>query len=249
RLHIASRVPAIIRKILPKDALILEEEAWNLFPNFKTVYKNLWLKDKFTLILESTHIDGISKEQNPLKMSEAELKIRKVDVVDIAEPKKKSKEYKCNEDVTVFHSEKTGRGPLKLKWVETAEADGLPVTTAHKAAKMEFKVFGLQTIVEKFGVNVCRGVCQNAIRQQFCWIDEYFGWSMDDIQKYELNEAEETKKIIAEGPLAIDPNDFDENMNAETPPSVPQDTKQINEVKSEVKEETKEAKTEDTKEE
>ncbi|KAA6313160.1 MAG: putative phosphatidylinositol transfer protein, partial [Streblomastix strix] len=93
RLHVSQRAPAIIRAILPKDALILEEEAWNAFPYLKTIYKNLWLKDKFTLTIESQHIDGISKEDNPLKLTEAELKIRQIDIVDIAEPKKKSKTY------------------------------------------------------------------------------------------------------------------------------------------------------------
>ncbi|KAA6355855.1 MAG: putative phosphatidylinositol transfer protein, partial [Streblomastix strix] len=148
RLHVSQRAPAIIRAILPKDALILEEEAWNAFPYLKTIYKNLWLKDKFTLTIESQHIDGISKEDNPLKLTEAELKIRQIDIVDIAEPKKKSKTYNCNEDPTVFHSEKTNRGPLKLGWVQSAQSDNVPVTTAHKVAKMEFKVFGFQTVVE-----------------------------------------------------------------------------------------------------
>ncbi|KAA6327138.1 MAG: hypothetical protein EZS28_053851, partial [Streblomastix strix] len=60
-------------------------------------------------------------------------------IVDIAEPKKKSKTYNCNEDPTVFHSEKTNRGPLKLGWVQSAQSDNVPVTTAHKVAKMEFK--------------------------------------------------------------------------------------------------------------
>ncbi|KAA6356221.1 MAG: hypothetical protein EZS28_048252, partial [Streblomastix strix] len=127
------------------------------------------------------------------------------------------------------HSEKTNRGPLKLGWVQSAQSDNVPVTTAHKVAKMEFKVFGFQRVVEKYGVNVCRGVMQNAIRQQFCWIDEYYGWSLEDVQKFESKEAEEAKKLIVSGPLAIDPTIEDESTNSETPPSVPQDSKQLNE--------------------
>ncbi|KAA6354251.1 MAG: putative phosphatidylinositol transfer protein, partial [Streblomastix strix] len=182
---------------------------------------------------------GADRKQNALKLSADELKIRKVDVVDIAEPKKKSKEYKCNEDATKFHSEKTGRGPLKLGWVETADEDGLPVTTAHKVAKMEFKVWGLQTVVENFGVNVCRGIFQNAILQQFCWIDEYFGMTLEDIRKYEFAEAEEAKKLIGEGSLPIDPNEDEQSPNTEAHPKAQQDKKQQNEKKIEVTQEIK----------
>lgn len=63
-MYVASRVPKFLRAILPKNALILEEESWNAFPYTKTIYTNLWLKERFNLVIESFHAEGAGTLDN-----------------------------------------------------------------------------------------------------------------------------------------------------------------------------------------
>ena len=63
-MHVASRVPGFLRAVLPADSLILEEESWNAFPYTKTVYKNVWLKNRFELTIETLHADGAGPIEN-----------------------------------------------------------------------------------------------------------------------------------------------------------------------------------------
>ena len=67
-MFIASKVPAFLRKILPADALILEEESWNAFPYTKTIYTNVWMKKDFYLTIESMHAPGLGTQQNVCKI-------------------------------------------------------------------------------------------------------------------------------------------------------------------------------------
>ena len=116
--------------------------------------------------------------------------------------KQKSKEYKCNEDPTVYKSVKTGRGPLVPEWWKTAEQDGVPVMTAYKVVKTTFKWWGLQTMVEKYACGLCRDIFRNAHAQQFCWTDEYYGMTMEDVIKFEKEQNDLAIKGIAETPVA-----------------------------------------------
>ncbi|KAH7816210.1 putative Phosphatidylinositol transfer protein beta [Monocercomonoides exilis] len=216
RMHIASRVPKFLRVILPKNALILEEESWNAFPYTKTMYTNPWLKKDFSLTIESMHIEGAGPVDNALKLTDKELKMRKIEVIDLGDKvKTKSKEYKCSEDCTVFKSAKTGRGPLAPKWWEKAEEKGWPVMTAYKVMKLHFKWFGLQTIVENYAASLCKNVFGNAHRQQFCWIDEYYGMTMDDVRAFEKQQQQAAIKGLSEAPVA--PQDDDEEEKTATP--------------------------------
>lgn len=76
---------------------------------------------------------------------DVDLKKRNVIIIDIANDK--VPDYKPEEDPKLFHSEKTGRGPLTdPNWQKTCE----PVMTCYKLVYIEFKWFGLQTRVESF---------------------------------------------------------------------------------------------------
>lgn len=68
-------------------------------------------------------------------------------MIDVANDKIDSKDYKPEEDPKLFHSEKTGRGPLTdPEWTTKCE----PVMTCYKLVYIEFKWFGLQSRVESF---------------------------------------------------------------------------------------------------
>ncbi|KAK2949736.1 putative Phosphatidylinositol transfer protein 1 [Blattamonas nauphoetae] len=243
-LHIASKTPSYIRRLLPRDALIVIEECWDCFPYTKSVYKNLWLKDRLGLITETIHAPGVSNLENPTHLSPEDLKKRKVDIIDIALPMKKSKEYKCDVDPSVFHSEKTNRGPLKPGWWKQ-QANGqkqngsgpspsgtpisptsdtqspnpsdetqepLPVTTAHKVAKFWFRVPGLSTIAENFAAGVLKSIYEGAIRQQFCWIDEWYGMTEAEISAYEHGEIAKQKDCLLEDQVSFSDNDDEDGL-------------------------------------
>ena len=58
-MHIGSRVPGFLRKILPADMLTIEEESWSAFPYYtKTTEKNLWLKDRWIFTMETVYKEG-----------------------------------------------------------------------------------------------------------------------------------------------------------------------------------------------
>ncbi|OAD57624.1 Phosphatidylinositol transfer protein alpha isoform [Eufriesea mexicana] len=63
--HLASKVPAFIRMILPKNSLEIHEEAWNAYPYCKTVITNPgYMKENFVIIIESFHIDDVGDQHN-----------------------------------------------------------------------------------------------------------------------------------------------------------------------------------------
>ncbi|KAH7816311.1 putative phosphatidylinositol transfer protein [Monocercomonoides exilis] len=198
RMYISSRIPKFLSMILPSDALTLEEESWNAFPYTKTVYKNLWMKDSFSLTIESMHIEGADIPENPVNLSDEELKSCSVETLDIGEPveRKITREYNCNEDPTIYKSMKTERGPLFPGWWRTAKKKGWPLTVACKVMKIDFQWFGLQTIAESYAVSLCRSIFADAHRQQFCWLDEYFGLTMYDVRIFEKRELEAAKRAL-----------------------------------------------------
>jgi Phosphatidylinositol transfer protein len=77
--------------------------------------------------------------------SEAELKERQVETLDICEAyhDKSAKDYRADYDSSLFRSEKTARGPLRKGWQSTAA----PVMTCYKVCRLDFKYWGMQTKV------------------------------------------------------------------------------------------------------
>lgn len=57
-------------------------------------------------------------------------------------------EYKPEEDPKLYHSVKTGRGPLGDDWLEAAA--GGPLMCAYKLCKVEFRYWGMQSKIEQF---------------------------------------------------------------------------------------------------
>ena len=118
--RVASKVPWFIRKVVPKDMLILNENAWNMYPHLtKTVLVNEFLKTKTRLEFDTIVHECPTGEplENAHNLSAEMLKKREVINIDITEPVT-AQYYKEEEDPCKFKSVKTGRGQLvKDKWV------------------------------------------------------------------------------------------------------------------------------------
>ncbi|XP_059490572.1 phosphatidylinositol transfer protein alpha isoform isoform X2 [Neocloeon triangulifer] len=188
--HLASKVPKFIRMLAPKGSLEVHEEAWNAYPYCRTVITNPgYMKENFKIVIETMHCDDVGDQHNVHQLPEDRLKQREVVHIDIAHDPVQASDYKGDEDPQKFKSEKTGRGPLVSK---TWKNEVNPVMTCYKLVTAEFKWFGVQGRVENFIQKSERRLFTNFHRQVFCWMDRWFGLTMDDIRAIE----DETKKEL-----------------------------------------------------
>nr|XP_053645274.1 phosphatidylinositol transfer protein beta isoform-like isoform X1 [Cherax quadricarinatus] len=187
--HLKSKVPSFIRLLAPEGSLEIHEEAWNAYPYCRTIISNPgYMKDSFYITIETLHSADDGESENAHRLTGEKLKIREVVTVDVANDPVKPSDYKPNEDPTRFKSEKTGRGPLQgPRWWKKCD----PVMTCYKLVTCEFKWFGLQSRIEKFIQDVERRLFTNFHRQVFCWMDEWYGMTMDDIRQLEDATKEE----------------------------------------------------------
>jgi len=186
--HLGQSLPGWLKAIIPSSALKLEERAWNAYPYCKTVISSPFLGEKFTFIIESRHADDDGSQPNPHGLDEKQIKAREVDVIDMGIDKVEKKDYKKEEDPTLVRSEKANRGPLFEGWAKSFK----PIMCAYKLVTVEFKVFGVQGKVERFMMDMERNIFLKFHRQVYCWLDEWFGWTMEDVRRYE----DQTKKDL-----------------------------------------------------
>jgi len=192
--HVGSRLPGWVKAFIPGSALKLEEKAWNAYPYCKTVLKNGWMGDSFTFTIESRHFNDNGLQENVHNLTPEQLKKREVDFIDISADKVDKKEYKKEEDPALVKSEKTGRGPLVEGWKEKQ-----PLMCCYKLVTVEFKMFGLQGKVESFLQNFERNLFLKFHRQVYCWLDEWFGLSMEDVRNYENKTKQDLDYALNEG--------------------------------------------------
>ncbi len=194
--HLENKVPGYIRLVAPKGSLQIHEKAWNAYPFCRTMYSNEYMGDSFHIVIDTWHKPGNKDIENVHGLNADDLKKREVVDIDIAKPVE-SRDYKEDEDPTKFHSEKTGRGPLAPNW-QDIKTDDVPIMTCYKLYRIKFKWFMLQTKVESL---ICRSVLRlltNFHRQLFCWLDKWFGMTIEDIRQLEEKtkaELEEQRKV------------------------------------------------------
>lgn len=134
----------------------------------------------------------ISSHKQVHELPPDKLKIRDIVHIDISNDPVASADYKEDEDPSKFKSQKTGRGPLVGKdWKHNVQ----PVMTCYKLVTCEFKWFGLQTRLEGFIQKAERRLFTNFHRQVFCWIDRWYGLTMEDIRALEDNTKEELDRV------------------------------------------------------
>ena len=186
--HLSNKVPTFIRHLAPKGCLKLHEEAWNAYPYCKTILTYPYFKSRFTMIIETMHCQDRGDQSNVHELPSDKLLKREVDYIDIANDPVDSKDYKREEDPTIFKSEKTGRGPLSASWAQTYLG---PIMCAYKLVTTEFSFFGIDSFVETIMQDTERRVFLNFNRQVFCWIDNWYGMTMQDIRQLEEKLKEE----------------------------------------------------------
>jgi len=204
--HLASRVPSAIRLVAPTGSLEIVEEAWNAYPYCRTVVTNpKYMKDGFYIKIETLHAQDAGTQPNAHFLNQKQLVDRKVVTIDIANDLVSSGDYKPDEDPTKFRSQKAGRGPLTKDWTKNSH----PLMCAYKLVTCDFKWFGLQTRVEEFIMKTERRIFTNFHRQVFCWMDRWFGLTMEDIRAIEAKTKRELDEQRKQGELKGTKSDYD----------------------------------------
>mmetsp|Transcript_6335 Transcript_6335/g.11436 ORF Transcript_6335/g.11436 Transcript_6335/m.11436 type:complete len:280 (+) Transcript_6335:505-1344(+) len=209
--HLRSKVPSFIAAIIPASAMSLVEYSWNAFPKCLTVYEHTYSGEKFHLSVETMHLDDNGHNPNANNLSPEELKVRHVEMLNIAD-KANGVAMVKGEDPTVFHSKKTGRGPLDKNFAYNSQ----PIMCAYKVVRLNFKVFGLQKKVEDWGHRYgIRNPFIHYHRKLFCWIDEWYGLTLEDIRAMEVD----TQRITM--------NKLHEEVKEEEPGASSSDSKSV----------------------
>lgn len=191
-MHLKSKLPKFVAMLVPDSMTNITEYSWNAFPWCKTEYSNEFFGEKFVLSVETMHADDRGTQENAVNLSSEDLAKRKVDYLNIA-CEDSSVPMEKGEDPTKFLSKKTGRGNLKRTFME----DHDPIMTCYKVVKLRFKVFGLQSKVEQWGHQYgIRSPFLKYHRKLFCWIDEWFGLTIEDIRAMEAETARITKQKL-----------------------------------------------------
>ncbi|XP_041916360.1 membrane-associated phosphatidylinositol transfer protein 2-like isoform X5 [Alosa sapidissima] len=186
--HIGQHIPGWFRSILPKAALRVEEESWNAYPYTRTRYTCPFV-EKFSIDIETHYKPDTGTKEDVFNLSSSEKRERTVDPIDIVKDFIAPHEYLAEEDPRLYTSEKTLRGPLTDDWIQQIEdyPGKSPVMCAYKLCKVEFRYWGMQSKIERFIHDVgLRKVMVRAHRQAWCWQDEWYGLTIEDIRQLEL---------------------------------------------------------------
>ncbi|CAL8326873.1 unnamed protein product [Boreogadus saida] len=186
--HIGKHIPSWFCSILPQAALRVEEESWNAYPYTRTRYTCPFV-EKFSIDIETHYKPDTGNTGDVFNLSSAEKRQRTVDPIDIVKDYVPPHEYLVEEDPKLYQSVKTRRGPLSDDWIEEInQSPGQnPVMCAYKLCKVEFRYWGMQSKIERFIHDVgLRKVMVRAHRQAWCWQDEWYGLTIEDIRQLEL---------------------------------------------------------------
>jgi len=192
-IFIGSRLPYWIKSLLPVSMLQVVETAWNAYPYCKTVYTCPFLGDKFSIKIETRYEGDNGSRENVLSLSAKDLASRQVELVDIIEPLSDQSKYNKEEDPTLFLSKKTGRGKLTPGWYKSCT----PIMCSYKVVTVEFKTWFLSSKVESYIHSVIKQILLLGHRQAFCWLDEWYDLTLEQIR-----EIEEKTKIFLDKKLA-----------------------------------------------
>jgi len=210
-----SKVPALIRKLMPKGSMTFHEHAWNAYPYCRTVISNPgYMKNNFECKIETWHVnDDLGEQENIHKLSQKDWDKTEIVRIDIVKDTVKKGDYKAEADPTKVKSSKRDYVPMKESWIDAIKMakrsreqglkmgmseDELPKVpthmTAYKLVTIKFKWMGFQAAVEKLGHSQQKRIFTLFHRQLVCWLDNWVDLTMEDIRKLE----DQTKKDLEE---------------------------------------------------
>jgi hypothetical protein len=202
--HLEKRLPGWVRAFLPASALRIEEKSWKQFPFSRTVYSTPLFGDNLLVEVKSIYKEDRGTSENALGLSEEELKKRKVELIDIAKCERDPRKYRPEEDPKTFKSKKTGRGPLTdPDWIQKTN----PIVCAYKHVTVDWKYSWLmKSRIENFVHNrFFKDILTQSHLKAFCWIDEWWDMTTQDLSRYERETKEFLEKEIKNKQNAVEP--------------------------------------------
>jgi hypothetical protein len=208
--HVGSKMPPLLRAVLPKSAGLLEEHAWNAFPECHTEYRNPWLGSRAGVTLVSRHVENDNGSlDNVFNLSDQQLRERTVVFVDIGGDIIAKNEMVANRHDPSRHvSNKTGRGPLVGQW--HADPSSRPMMCAYKLADLRFHIFGLQTKAERALADYQRTLLLYFHKHLFCLLDEWHGMTLEEVRDFER----QVKAQLLEKKRALTPSSSTSSLNS-----------------------------------
>lgn len=198
RIHLSSRLPSWLKAFVPR-IFYVTEKAWNYYPFTITEYTCSFFP-RFSVNIKTRYENNNGSSENCLNLPDESLDGLSVDFIDILTDEVSPSHYKESEDLSLFHSEKTGRGPLEPGWREKTT----PIMCSYKAIEVKLEVWGLQTRVEDYIHRAVREILLVGHRQAFAWIDDWFGMTLEDVREFESKMQEETNiRLMQEREEAI----------------------------------------------
>lgn len=197
--RLGEKLPKWTSLVLPSAALVLEEQCWNEYPHLRTVYHCAYFDQRFTMSVETMHLEDSGGTENALQLEEKELSQRQVEYIQVTEPT----EEPDGLDLGTWKSEKAARGPLTSDWA----AHCTPVMCCYKLVRVNFNFFGFQSKVEK--VIQQRGmqdVFHRMHRLLIATMDEWFEMTPSDIKAFEEETAKGLEQIKQQAPPRSSPH-------------------------------------------
>lgn len=157
--------------------------SWNCFPYIKTVYHSSYFGARFQLEVESMIVDDDRGEHpNALNLSPEVLAVRKIDYIDIVADENQEGGYDAKENPGKFKSKVTNRGPLSANFYK----DCTPVMCVYKVVTCKCEFGPFQNKAESVCLSAgMRDLLLPFHRQIFCWIDDWFNMTMEQIKAFE----------------------------------------------------------------
>jgi len=190
RVYLNSKLPVWIQGYVPK-IFYITEKAWNYYPYTVTEYSCSFLP-RFSILVRTCYKNDNGCTENALNLNKDELKNREVLSLDIAYEEIAEKYYKEDEDLKVYKSKKTLRGPLEEGWRLTSH----PIMCSYKLVDVEFSVWGIGMRVENYVHSTIKDILLVGHRQAFAWVDQWYDMTLDDVRLFEKDMQEKTNNKV-----------------------------------------------------
>lgn len=191
RIYLSSKLPSWAKAFVPRFFYVTEK-AWNFYPYTITEYSVSFLP-KFNIRIETRFENNNGSNDNVF--GDTPTPPDSVSFLDILSDSIPEKHYKESEDLSLWHSNKTGRGPLEEGWRDCHK----PVMCSYKRVQCSFEVYGFQTRTEEFIHRNIKDILLIGHRQAVAWIDEWHGLSLEEVREYEQEMHEKTNSKVKSG--------------------------------------------------
>eukprot|EP00057_Strongylocentrotus_purpuratus_P012115 XP_011666589.1 PREDICTED: phosphatidylinositol transfer protein alpha isoform isoform X2 [Strongylocentrotus purpuratus] len=191
-LHLASKVPRVIRMLAPKGALEIHDITTDTYPKIRTAYTNPdYMKDGFHVDVQKIFKDNDkATEENVFNLDDEKRAKTLTIKIDIVNDQVSQTDYSEDTDPTKVRLEKISRGPLTADWKDTETK----FLTVYMFVEIKFKWWGLQTKVQSVIHRALTRFYGNFYRTLICSLDEWYGMTMENIRELE----EKTKRDLNE---------------------------------------------------